>query len=82
MACITEAINLIRDRGPQTFNQSEAHEVIREPPVGDQSIVFRTERRSPFSTQDSTVVVTIVRRGRGMAFLFTWSSGGQVFPRR
>lgn len=79
-ACITEAVDLIRDRGPQTFNQSETDEVIREPPVGDQSIAFRTERRSPLSTQDSTVVVMIARRGRGMAFLFTWSSGGQVFP--
>lgn len=78
--CIIEAVNVIRNEGPLPFNQTETDEVIREPPVGDQSIAFRTARRGPLRPQNSELVVTILRRGRGMAFLFTWSEGGVVFP--
>ena len=78
--CILEAVALLRDRGAQAFGQTEADEVIREPPLGDQSIAFRTVRRGPLRLQDSELVVTILRRGRGMAFLFTWSAGGRVWP--
>lgn len=78
--CILEAISLLRDRGPQAFGQTETDEVVREPPVGDQSIAFRTARHGPLRQQDSELVVTILRRGRGMAFLLTWSSGATVFP--
>ncbi|MGH9278851.1 MAG: hypothetical protein ACRD12_12205 [Acidimicrobiales bacterium] len=80
LSCINEAFQRIVEERTERFVQQISIEVVREPPVGDQSIGYAIDFGALFPINDAHLGVTVVRAGRGLGFLFTAVGGPQRFP--
>ena len=80
LSCIAEAFQRIVEERTQRFVQRISNEVLREPPVGDQSIGYAIDFGALFPINDAHLGVTVVRAGRGLGVLFTSVVGPQRVP--